>query len=331
MSFWSQKKVLVTGGSGFIASHLCRRLLNEGAELYVLTKYNSVIDNIRLAAFWDRLHVLEADLRNLDSLSQIARVKPQVVFHFAAYNHVGDSFLHVQEALTSNALGTANLMQSYRDYERFVYISTSEVYGYQEQVPFREDQTPSPLSPYSVGKYAGELYARLQFRSHGLPVVLLRPFNAFGPYQSPRAVIAELIIKALRGEVIETTGGEQTRDFNFVENLVDGFMAVGRTPGLEGELINIGSGVETTIKDLVTTIHRLTGSRAELRVGALPYRPGEIWRMFASHEKARSLLGWKPRYTLEQGLEISVAWYRKFLEALLDPASAAARLGFVEP
>ena len=116
------RKVLVTGGSGFIASHLVSKLCEIGAEVTVLTKYNSVIDNVRLAKLWDRIGVLEGDLRNLDSLGQIKDLKPEYVFHFAAYNHVGDSFLHVQEWLACNAMGTANLLESYRDYVRFVYI-----------------------------------------------------------------------------------------------------------------------------------------------------------------------------------------------------------------
>jgi nucleoside-diphosphate-sugar epimerase len=259
------KRVLVTGGGGFFASHLVRRLRGIGCEVGILSKYNSVIDNVRLAGLWDEITCLEADLRNSDALKQVADFKPQIVFHLAAYNHVGDSFLQVQESMTVNAVGTANLMEAYRGYERFVYISTSESYGHVDEVPFTESQTPLPASPYAVGKYAGELYARMHRDVYKLPVVLLRPFNLYGPYQSPRAVIAELILKCLRGETIRTTEGKQTRDFNFIDNIVDGVVMAAAHETVYPEVINIGSGEEITIADLVRKIHALTGSKSELR------------------------------------------------------------------
>jgi UDP-glucose 4-epimerase len=321
------KKILVTGGSGFIASHLCRRLVSEEVNLFVTTKYNSLIDNIRLAPFWEKITPIEADLRNVDSLAQIRKIQPEIIFHFAAYNHVGDSFLHVSEAIDCNTKGSVNLLEAYDKYERFIYISTSEVYGYQEEVPFRESALPCPLSPYAVGKYAGELFAQLKIRSAGLPVVILRPFNAFGPYQSPRAIIPELIIKCLRGDPVETTGGKQTRDFNFIENLVDGFIQSALCPEAIGKIINIGSGREISIKELVIKIYSLTESKSELGIGKLPYRKGEIWRMCAENERAKDILGWSPRFTFEQGLERTIDWFRNYLDLLGNPDSPIAKLG----
>ncbi|MBI4365611.1 MAG: GDP-mannose 4,6-dehydratase [Deltaproteobacteria bacterium] len=320
------KRVLVTGGAGFIGSHVCRRLVREGAQVFVTVKYHSVIDNVRLAALWDQVTPVEMDLRNPDSVAQLKTIKPQIIFHLAAYNHVGDSFLHVAEAVNSNCQGTVNLMDGYEDYECFIYTATSEVYGFQEQVPFTETATPFPLSPYALGKYAGELYARLKWKSLHRPVAVLRPFNAFGPYQSPRAIVAELIIKALRGEDVVTTEGKQTRDFNFVENLVDGFVLAATRPEAIGEVINVGSGVEIGIADLVRRIHAIAESRSRLRIGELPYRPGEIWRMCADHRKATALLGWAPAVDLNRGLERTVAWYRRYLAAFADPASPLRQL-----
>jgi nucleoside-diphosphate-sugar epimerase len=309
------KKILVTGGSGFFPSHLVKTLLDAGArEIYVTTKYNSVIDNVRLASSWSKIIPVEADLRNPDSLKQISQIKPQVIFHMAAYNHVGDSFLHVQEALTSNSLGTANLMEAYTGYEKFIYIATSEVYGYQTEVPFREDMLPYPTSPYSVGKYAGELFAQMQWHVNKYPIVLLRPFNAFGPYQSARAVIAEIIIKCLLGETIKSTEGIQTRDFNYVTNLVDGVLRAAISEKAVGQIINIGSGVEITIADLIKKIHALTESRSELQIGALEYRPTEIWRMAADWTRAREILDWSPEVSLDEGLRLTVDWYKRYLK-----------------
>jgi nucleoside-diphosphate-sugar epimerase len=320
------KRVLVTGGSGFIPSHLCRRLLELGADLYVQVKYNSLIDNVRLVGMWDKLTPIEADLRNSDSLKQLRQFKPEIIFHLAAYNHVGDSFLHVSEAVDSNGKGSINLLEAYEDYERFVYVSTSEVYGYQERVPFQEEMTPAPQSPYALAKYAGEMFARLKWQAGNLPIVMVRPFNAYGPYQSPRAVTAEIIIKCLLGQDIITTAGQQSREFNFVENLVDGIILAGSQAEVEGQVINLGCGQEIKIRDYVSLIHQLTASTSRLRIGELPTRPNEIWRMFAANDKAKTLLGWTPRVSLTEGLTRTIAWYRRYLALFADPTSPLAQL-----
>jgi UDP-glucose 4-epimerase len=141
-------------------------------------------------------------------------------------------------------------------------------------------------------------------------VVLLRPFNAFGPSQSTKAVIPELIVKGLRGEPIRTTAGEQTREFNFVSNLVDGMvLAAAHGAPIEGP-INLAGGEEVEIRILVQRIHELTGRKSSIEIGALPYRPNEIWRMYGDSSRARQLLGWRPAVSLQAGLEQTVAWYR---------------------
>ncbi len=315
------KKVLVTGGGGFIASHLTRRLVREGARVAIITKYNSIIDNVRLLDTWDKVTVIEADIRNIDSLIQIKDFAPQIVFHLAAYNHVGDSFLHVSEALDCNVKGTANVLDSYDDFERFIYISTSEVYGKQETVPFRENMIPRPISPYAVGKYGGELYCRIRQERSDRRMIVLRPFNAFGPYQSPRAVIAEIVLVCLAGEPVICTEGKQTREFNFVENLVDGFILAAQRDEALGNIINLGSGYEISIRNLIERIHSETGSSSDLRIGEKPYRPTEIWRMVADNNIAKKLLGWEPRISFDEGLRRTVAWYKKFREEYVGSLS----------
>lgn len=327
MSSLAGKRILVTGGSGFIGSHLTRRLIHEGAKVGITTKYNSIIDNIRLVDVWDRLTVMEADIRNQDSLRQISGFRPEIIYHLAAYNHVGDSFLHVSEAIDANVKGTANLLEAYDGFERFIYTSTSEVYGHQSSVPFSEDLCPRPVSPYAVGKYGGELYCRIRLEQSDKRIVVIRPFNAYGPYQSPRAVIAEVILTCLAGKPVFATEGKQTRDFNFVENLVDGFILAGERDEALGEIINLGSGMEISIRDLILEIHRLTNSRSELHIGALDYRPTEIWRMFAANSRAGSLLGWSSRVDFKEGMRRTVSWYRAYLEQFGDPLSPLGRLG----
>ena len=314
MSQLKGKRALVTGGSGFIGSHLTRRLLKEGADVAILTKYNSSIDNIRLVDIWNDITVIEGDIRNQDSLKQIPEYQPDIIYHLGAYNHVGDSFIHVKEALDCNVQGTANVVEAYDGYERFIYTATSEVYGYQERVPFAEDMNPEPISPYAVGKYGGELYCRMKMKMADQRFVVLRPFNVYGPYQSPRAVIAEMILTCLKGDPVYATSGKQTRDFNFVGNLIDGFVLAGEREEAIGQIINIGSGTEISIRDLITEIHQLTDSISELHLGSLPYRPTEIWRMVAANDRARELLGWTPRIDFKKGMQVTVEWYRAYLE-----------------
>lgn len=326
MKYLKNKKVLITGGSGFIASHLCRRLVKYGAKVFILTKYNSIIDNVRLADIWHKISPIEADLRNPDALKGIISCKPELIYHFAAYNHVGDSFENISEAIDVNSKGTVNLLDAYEKYERFIYISSSEVYGFQKRVPFSEDMAPFPISPYSVGKYMGELYVRMKSHVYEKPIVILRPFNAFGPFQSPRAIIAEIIIKCLKGEDVITTGGIQTREFNYVENLVDGFILSGIKKEAIGETINMGTGREISIRLLVEKIHKLTASRSRLYIGKIAYRPTEIWRMAAKNKKAKKVLGWEPKVSFEEGLLKTIEWYRKFNHLFFNSGSPLYRL-----
>ncbi|MBU2541451.1 MAG: GDP-mannose 4,6-dehydratase [Candidatus Omnitrophica bacterium] len=326
MKILKNTKVLITGGGGFIASHLTKRLLEEGAKIFVLTKYGCVIDNIRLVNIWDKVKIIESDLRNPDSLKKVKLIKPDIIYHFAAYNHVGDSFDNVSEAIDVNSKGTVNLLDAYEDYKRFIYISSSEIYGHQSSVPFHEELKPSPISPYAVGKYSGELYARMKYLVYKRPIVILRPFNAFGPFQSPRAIIAEIIIKCLKGEDIVTTEGIQTRDFNYVENLIDGFLLASSVKKAVGEIINIGSGKEISIKELVKKIHKLADSKSKLCIGKMPYRPTEIWRMAASNKKASKLLGWRQKISFEEGLLRTINWYQKFKYLFEDKNSPLFQL-----
>ena len=309
-----EKTVLVTGGAGFIGSHLARRLVREGTRVVVVVKYRSMIDSVRLAPVWDDIEVVEADLRNLDSARSLAGRTYDAVFHLAAYNHVGDSFIHVQESILSNMLATANLMEAGLEYDRFIYIASSEVYGFQEDIPFTESSMPFPISPYAIGKYGGELYAKMKQHQTKKQIICLRPFNTFGPYQSERAVIPEFIIKCLKGVPVELTEGTQTREFNFVENIVDGMLLAAVVDPIPSGSINLGSGEEISIRNLVKRIHELTGSQSELRIGALEDRPTEIWRMKADFLQARDKLEWESVVGFDEGLKRTVDWYRNFLD-----------------
>jgi UDP-glucose 4-epimerase len=309
-------RVLVTGATGFIGSHLSRRLVEGGAEVHALTSTVSSVYPVRLVDLKDRLTLHGGNLNDSGAMASVVeKADPQVVFHLGAYTHVGKSWDRVDECVQTNIHGTVNLLQALTrsNYRRFIYTSTSEVYG-DVEVPFREDASVRPLSPYSVSKYAGERFCRMFYRGRSWPIVVVRPFNAYGPAQSPDRVIPEIIVKALRGERLAMTEGLQTREFNYVDDLVDGFILAATVEGIEGDVFNIGGGEEVAMRDLAKSILALMGDPIAPEFGALPNRPTEIWSMRSDVTKARSRLGLGPGRPLEEGLAATIAWYRRELE-----------------
>lgn len=305
------RAVLVTGASGFIGSWLTKALLESGATVRALVRYRDPFRNPRLRDVWTDLEVLEADLRNRGALREALRRRVDVVFHLAAYNHVGQSFVQVEECFDVNAKGTANLLDECSEVGRFVHVSTSEVYGRQARVPFEESVAPEPASPYGVSKLAGEHYCRLlQGRTGGPEVVILRPFNAYGPGQSTKAVIPELVLAGLGGQPLRISSGRQTREFNHVRDLVAGMLAAAAAPRPPQGPVNLASGDERTVLDVAQRVHALTASRVPLEVGARSDRPNEIWRMCGDGSRARAELGWEPRVAFAEGLKQTVEWYR---------------------
>jgi nucleoside-diphosphate-sugar epimerase len=177
-------------------------------------------------------------------------------------------------------------------------------------VPFQENAVVNPISPYSVSKYAGERFCRMFHEGRGWPIVMVRPFNAYGPAQTPDRVIPEIIGRALRGDELKMTMGRQTREFNYVADLVEGIVSAGTVEGIDGQLFNLGCGEEISMRDLATEILNLLDNPIEPKFGALPERPTEIPRMFCDNTRAREVLGWTPRHTLQEGLQETIAWYR---------------------
>ena len=311
---FKNKRVLVTGGAGFIGSHLVKKLLELKAKVTVIVKYNSIIDCIRLTNVWEKLNIIEADLRNTDSTLQLRNKKFDKVFHLAAYNHVGDSFLHVNETISSNLLSTTNLLDHGPKFEKFIHIGSSEIYGLQEKLPFNVDENPQPMSPYAIGKFSSELYSILKKRQTGKKIICIRPFNTFGPFQSEKAIIPEIIIKCLLDQEIVTTPGEQTREFNYVDNIINGLLMISSKIDNYEKPINLGSNKPIKIKDLVKKIHKLSNSKSKLKIGKKKYRPNEIWKMQANNSFVIKKIRWKPTIDLDEGLKISIKWYKKFVK-----------------
>lgn len=306
-------RVLVTGGSGFIGSHLTARLVDLGAQTHVLTSAVSSVYPPRLSRLRSAITLHEGSLDDASAIRHLfATTTPEVVFHLGAYTHVGKSWTRVDECIQANVQGTINLIHAMTDHpvQRMVNTGTSEIYG-DIAVPFHEDATPNPVSPYAVSKFAAEMYCRLYSTSADMPIVRVRPFNAYGPAQSPDRVIPEIIVRALQSQELLMTTGTQTREFNFVADLVDGFLLAGITPGIDGMLLNLGNGDEISMADLVARILDLMGNPIEAQIGALPDRPIEIWRMYCDATRARETLGWTPRHSLDEGLARTIEWYER--------------------
>lgn len=320
------RRVLVTGATGFIGSHVVRRLLADGAQVYGMSKSVSSVTPVRLGDVVDQITVVEANICDRSSLDVVAReVEPEYVLHLAAFTHVGKSFKRVDENIQANIQGTVNLLQALEGrYERFVYTGTSEIYG-DIPVPFAEGDLVNPVSPYSVAKYAGERYCRMFHSAYDWPIVNLRPFNAYGPWQSLDRIIPQIIMAGLTRSELKMTKGEQSREFNYVTDLADAFVAALTAPDVDGEVINVGCGEDVPIAELATRILGLLGDPIEPQLGALPYRPTEIWRMYCDNTKARELLGWQPAHDFDAGLAKTVDWYRTEYER--DPQRFLARAG----
>ena len=306
----------MTGATGFIGSHLVRRLVREGAEVHCLVRPGSNAERIADVAV--KCRTWRGDLRDADSLARaVAGARPEIVFHLAgvtAGRKPGNEFEQIHHALEGNLKGTLNLLEGVRRagllLGRFVATGGIEEYG-SGPSPYDEAQRESPVSPYSASQTATTHFCQMLQRRLHLPIVMVRPALVYGPAQSIDFFIPALIVRCLKGDDFEMTQGQQGRDLVYVEDLVDGYVRAALNPRAVAEVINLGSGVEVSIRDVAAMILRLTGGVTRLKVGAVPGRPTEIAHLVLSNEKARRLLEWVPTTSLEEGLIRTITWYRQ--------------------
>lgn len=313
---WGNKRVLVTGGGGFIGSHLVERLVQLGAQTRALVRYNSAgswgwLDHSEAK---DDVEVILGDLRDQDSLERAVRGS-DVVFHLAALIAIPYSYHAPMSYVRTNVEGTLNVLQSAirNDVGLVVHTSTSEVYGTAKSVPITEDHPLQGQSPYSASKIGADKIAESFFLSFGLPVVTIRPFNTYGPRQSARAVIPTIVSQALAEPAIRLGNLEPTRDLNYVADTVEGFIKAAETPQAGGQVINLGTGREISIGDVATTILRMLGKDLPILTDNERVRPdnSEVDRLCADNSRARAILGWESRYTLEEGLGRTIEWIKE--------------------
>ena len=306
---------LVTGGAGFIGSHLVERLLGEGASVRVLDDFSTGL-RANLEPFADRIDVIEGSVVH-EADCQKAMMGVDYVFHEAALPSVARSVADPLATHDVNDTGTLRLLHQARGagVRRFVYAGSSSAYGDTPVLPKREEMAPHPLSPYAVAKLAGEHYVRCFHHVYGLETVVLRYFNVFGPRQDPSsqysAVIAIFMDRALEGLPPTINGsGEQTRDFTFIENVVEANLLACHAPpdGVAGEVFNVGCGTRTTVNDLWKAVREVVGTEVQARYG--PARPGDVQDSLASLELIQERLGYRATVSLEEGLRRTLEWFR---------------------
>ncbi|WP_046867528.1 SDR family NAD(P)-dependent oxidoreductase [Microvirga massiliensis] len=317
---YTGQNILVTGADGFIGSHLTEALVARGANVTALCLYNSFdsfgwLDDLPLRTR-SQVHAVRGDVRDSSFLRRVVR-RQDIVFHLAALIAIPHSYVAAQSYVDTNVIGTLNLLEAARDYQvpRIIHTSTSEVYGSAITVPITEDHPLQGQSPYSASKIGADMMAEAFARSFELPVVILRPFNTFGPRQSERAVIPGALRQILDPEAESIQIGDTTpvRDFTFVQDTAAAFLAVGAAPQVEyGRPYNAGSGQSVTIAEMIELLFEITGCRKPLQQDSERVRPekSEVRALLADSSRLRTDTGWRPTVSLQEGLARTVAWWR---------------------
>ena len=313
------KKVLVTGADGFIGSHLTEELVKSGAEVRAFAMYNSFntwgwLDSLP-SDVMRHVEVFSGDIRDPNGVREAMR-DVDTVFHLAALIAIPFSYHSPDAYVDTNIKGTLNVLQAARAFDttRILVTSTSEVYGTAKYVPIDENHPYQGQSPYSATKIAADRLAESFYRSFDLPVTIVRPFNTYGPRQSARAVIPTVISQLLSGaQEIKLGALSPTRDFNYVKDTVAGFLAIARESSTIGEEINIATQQEISIGELAAELIRQIAPDVKIVCDEQRLRPenSEVNRLLGCNEKIMRLTGWKPRYTLAQGLNETINWMRE--------------------
>jgi len=323
-----QKKVLVTGGCGFIPSNFIRHILAntpyEVVSLDALT-YAGNLENLRDVMGHERLSFVHGDIRDPDQVREVI-ADVDVVVNAAAESHVEKSIQEgASEFVRTNVEGTQILLDAMREapLDRFILLSSSEVYGTAEAVPMDEDHALNPRSPYAATKAGADRLGYSYWVTYGLPITIVRPFNNYGPFQHPEKALPRFIIQALRDEPLTIHGdGHASRDWLFVEDDAEAIEAIIGAPRerVDGEVVNVATGIDISVSDIADYVLAALDKPRSLKVHT-EERPGQVDRHIGSTDKAERLLGWRARTSFEQGLERTIAWYvdnRAWWEAILQ-------------
>ncbi|KLO21309.1 NAD-dependent dehydratase [Marinitoga sp. 1197] len=313
-------KVLVTGAEGFIGFHLTEMLVERGYNVKAFVRYNfqnnwGWLENSK---YKNDIEIYTGDIRDYDSVYD-AMKDVDIVFHLAALIGIPYSYISPLAYIKTNTEGTYNILEAARklNVQRVIHTSTSEIYGTAQYVPIDEKHPYNPQSPYAASKAAADHLALSYYRSFELPVTIIRPFNTYGPRQSARAIIPTIISQILAGKnQIKLGNLTPTRDLNYVKDTANGFITVGLHEKTIGDIYNLGTGKEISIGDLAKKIIKLTGKNVEIVTDKQRLRPlkSEVERLLSNPEKAMKLTGWKPQYTLDEGLKETIEWIKENMQ-----------------
>jgi NAD dependent epimerase/dehydratase len=315
---WSQARVFVTGAAGFIGSHLCDALAEQGASVTALVKYSSsgFAGHLTPSPSRARIQIVYGNVEDAPLMLAATR-DHDVIFHLAALIGIPYSYAATASYVATNISGTLNILNAARanSPRRVVVTSTSECYGTARYAPIDEQHPLQGQSPYSASKIGADKLAESFHLSFGIPVATIRPFNTFGPRQSARAVIPSVIAQALAGGTVKVGSLTPLRDFNYVSDTVSGFLRVAESDAAIGEVINIGSGREVSIGEIVARVKTLVGRDFPVETDDARVRPeqSEVMRLLCDRSKAERLLGWAPQVSLEDGLKRTVDYIRDHL------------------
>jgi NAD dependent epimerase/dehydratase len=307
--------VLVTGAGGFIGGHLVERLVREGAQVRAFVRYNS--RNDRGTLDWlapdvvRDVDVVLGDLRDVESVQQAAE-GAEMVFHLGAQIAIPYSFVNPRDFFETNVLGTLNVAQAAlrAGARRVLHTSTSEVYGTARTVPITETHPLEPQSPYAASKVAADKLMDSWHRTYALPVTVIRPFNTYGPHQSARAVIPTIISQALAGGTLRLGSLHPRRDLTFVLDTVSGFLAAAGSDLAVGATLQLGTGEEVSVADIVEMVGTVLGRKLEVELDSARVRPAqsEVERLISDPARAGELTGWRPEHDLRSGLARTIEW-----------------------
>ena len=311
-------KILITGGAGFVGSHLCEKYTKNGDTVLCLDNFmNGSLTNIRQLLNYRNFKLVNGDIRDFDLLEKITR-DVDVIFHLAAQIHVDRSIVEPKMTYEVNVLGTQNILEVARmyDVEKLIYASTSEVYGSTLYAPMDENHPLNAPHPYGASKIAADRMCNAYIETYGMDVCIMRSFNLYGPKQKDSGYggVISLFTKRVLNNMppIIYGNGEQTRDYTYVDDIVRAYDMVLNYKKEIREPINFGTGKEIKIIDLANKIIELCGRRGNVKPVHVEPRPGEVQRLIADISKAKEIFGWEPNYTIDDGLKKFIDWYKSY-------------------
>lgn len=309
MTQLDERKVLVTGGAGFIGSEMVRQLCEQNADVTVLDNFAS--GKMEYIQGFDGVKVVKGDICDEDAVPKVLKDE-ELVIHLAALPFIPDSYYHPKQFFKVNTIGSINMIQGAihsETVERFVHISSSEVYGTAKYVPMNEEHPTLPHSTYAASKLAADRAVFTMHKEHDFPTVIVRPFNSYGPNITQPYIIPEIILQLLtQNEHIKLGNVESLRDFTYVSDTARGIILASLEKRAVGETINLGSNEEIKMLDLATLIAKLLAKQVKVETNPARFRPYDVDRLLCDNTKAKKMLGWEPEIALEDGLKRAIEW-----------------------